>query len=177
VALTPLQQLYEQFNRLVDKPHEYNRLLASYIADIEGKVNANSVFWQDGICYSNDPSRGDLPLSTSRPVYTAGYYGQTITNSYLRVSGVTTAGDQGILMPRKGIITAAWAKSRSVGLWHLEVRRNNVPITLVSVPVVNSFGVDDQLTVDFNAGDWLQIYLYGTNVAHPIVSMEIAWTT
>jgi len=91
------------------------------------------------------------------------------------MDGVTMAGAQGFLMPRDATITAMWAKSRSTGSWNVEVRKNGIPITLVSIPVVGSFGSDSTIDVDVYAGDFLQFYLNGTAVDHPIAGVEIAW--
>jgi len=168
--IVPLQELFEELNRRIDKPIDYNHILSSWIQSF----GAQNIVFVDGMPYLPDPSRGKL-LSIGRPVLSAAYYGLNQSSRYLRMDGVTMAGAQGFLMPRDATITAMWAKSRSTGSWNVEVRKNGIPITLVSIPVVGSFGSDSTIDVDVYAGDFLQFYLNGTAVDHPIAGVEIAW--
>ncbi len=161
--------LFEDLDALIDKPHDYNSLL------VRALMQTSAAFeWSGGVAFSFDPTRGKN-LSVSRPVYNAGVYGLNHSNLYLRVAGVTTAGGAGIIVPRSATITALFAKSRSGTAWAIEVRKNDVPITLVSVPVVGGFGSDPQLDIDVDAGDTLEFYLSGSGVDHPIAGLEIAW--
>lgn len=171
---TDLKLLFEEFNRRIDKPIEFNHLLCSAIQDLYNLIAAQQIQWHDGVPYILDVSRGKT-LSTTRAIFTGGYYGLNQDSRYLRVDGVTTAVDQGLLITRDATITAMWAKSRSIGSWTHEVRRNGVPITLASVPVISSIGNDTTMSVDLDAGDILQFYMSGVGVDHPIVGVEIAW--
>lgn len=83
--------------------------------------------------------------------------------------------EQGFLIPRPATITGLWAKSRSQQAWTIEVRKNGIPITLVSVPVVTSKGYDGSIDVDLQPGDWIQLFLNGNAVEHPIACCELAW--
>jgi hypothetical protein len=171
-----LSTLLEQLDRLSDKPHEYNSLIAKLIRSLSEQTLGNLLRWQGGICYSFDPTR-QKEISIDRSTISAGTYGKGISDRYLRVDGIPSAGSQGFLVPRAGLITGLWAKSRSMGSWSIEIRKNGIPITLVSVPVISSFGIDDSLDIDVERGDWLQFYLHGQNVEHPIAALELAWRT
>jgi hypothetical protein len=165
-----IKKFFEELNERIDKPIEFNHLLSKFVNEIA----AAQVFVVGDLLFFNDPVRG-RPVSVTRSIFTGGYYGLNQSSRYLRVDGVTTAGSHGIIMPRNGIITAMTAKSRSIGAWTFEVRRNGVPITLAGIPVVSSVGNNPLLDVDFDAGDFLQFYLSGSGVDHPIVSLEVAW--
>lgn len=164
------KKFFEELVERIDKPIEYSHLIARFL----NQLAASQIVVINGIPYINDPIRGKL-VSCARTIFTGAYYGLNESSRYLRVDGVTTASSQGILMPRDGVITAMTAKSRSVGVWNFEIRKNGIPITVSGIPVIGSFGNDPTMDVDFNAGDFLQFYLNGTAVDHPIVSVEIAW--
>jgi hypothetical protein len=164
------KKFFEELVQRIDKPIEYSHLIARFLNNLA----ASQIIFVADIPYVNDPIRGKL-LSCARTILTSAYYGLNQSSRYLRISGVTSAGPQGILMPRDGTITAMTAKSRSTGVWNFEVRRNGIPITLSGIPVVSSVGSDPLMDVDFNAGDFLQFYLNGSAVDHPIASVEVAW--
>lgn len=170
----PLQELYEQFNRLVDKPHEYNRLLSSVLQDLYNSISGQSIVWDSGVPYILDPLRQKF-LSLTRAVITSGWYGNSIEDRYLRLDGVVTMGAQGFVLPRPATITGLWAKSRSNGSWNIEVRKNGIPITLASVSIAAGSGSNDTIDLNLDQGDWIQFYLDGTAVEHPIAAVELAW--
>jgi len=164
-----LQELFEELNRRIDKPIEYNHLLTGVIQQIA----AGSFFWVDGVPYVYDPLR-NKELTVGRPVVTSSYYGQNQSSRYLRMDGVTCSGN-GFLAPRKGTLTALWAKSRNTSTWAIEIKRNDNPIVLATAAIISGFGKVDQLDVDFDEGDYLQLYLNGSAVDHPIACFELAW--
>lgn len=165
-----INKLFELLGARVNNQHDYNHVISWFF----NQLSSQNIVWIDGLPYLQDPSRGKL-LSISRPVFTAGYYGLAQRHRYLRMDSVTMAGAQGLLMPRDATICAAWAKSRSAGAWSLEIRKNGIPITLIAVSIVGSFGSDTTLNIDVDAGDHIQFYMNGINVDHPIVGVELAW--
>lgn len=169
-----LQQLFEKLNQKIDKPIEYNHLLTSAIQELFDLITSSQIQWQDGVPYLQDPLRSKL-ISVPRPCFTASWPGLGVTNRYLRTDGVTTSSECGIFIPRDAVITGLWAKSRSVGNWIFEIRRNGIPITLASIPVNSGEGYDDTVDINVNQGDFLQFYLSGVNVDHPIGVVELAW--
>jgi hypothetical protein len=166
-----LQELFEELNKRIDKPIDYNHIL--------GEVLSHSFNFQgsqiDGIWYSLDPTRGKY-LSVARTILTAGQYGMNQASRYMRLNDIPMM-STGFLMPRDAVLTGIWAKSRSIGGWNIEVRKNDAPITLVSVPIINGSGADLSLNFDLSAGDVLQIYQNGSGIDFPIGALEFAWKT
>ena len=170
--IIPLQQLFEALNARIDKPIEYNHILASALA----QVGAFQIFQVDGVPYVEDPSRGKS-LSLARPHISGGFYGPNASNIYLKVDGNPTMGEVGYPIIRDATITAMWGKSRSLNNWTIEARVNGIPITVASIPVNAGYGANTQLNVDLSAGDILQFYLNGSGVKYPMCGVEIAWRT
>ena len=167
--MIPLQELFEEFNRRIDKPIEFNHLLTGVIQ----QISQGSIVWVDGTPYIQDPVRGKA-LSLSRPVITSAYFGQNQSSRYLRMDGVTASGN-GFLAPRAGTITALWAKSRDASNWTIEIRRNDSPVVLASAPISGGWGKIDLLDVNFDEGDYLQLFMNGVAIDHPIACFEFAW--
>jgi len=164
--------LYEELNRLGNEPHEYNRLLSKIIAEL--RDGGGLIQWDDGIPYIFDPLRLKW-MSLSRSPQVASYYGQNQKRRYLKFGEVPSMGEQGWHVPRKAVVTGLWAKSRSVEKWYLELRRNGIPITLASVEINGSFGNSTTLDVDLEENDWIQLFMNGTKVDHPVACVELTW--
>jgi len=165
---------FEDSNDRIDKPIDYNHLIASLFGDILDTLLEQNIIFVDGIGYHLDTSRNKF-LSVNRHFITAGAYGLTVTDRYLKVAEVPTAGDQGLRMMRAGTLTGIVAKSRSSAAWELEVRKNGVPITLVNLSVAGGGTSNPSIDVDFAEGDHIQIFAEGINISHPIVQIEYAW--
>lgn len=161
--------LFEELNKRVDKPIEYNHLITQVFAEL----TSGNISYDNGIPFLLDPTR-QKELSLSRPVITSAFYGLNQSNRYLRLDGVTASGN-GFLMPRKATITALWAKSRSEGGWAIEIRRNDSPIALSNATITDGWGKIDNLSIDLDEGDYIQLYLNGDGVDHPIACFEFAW--
>lgn len=171
------QKFFEQLQDNLDEPMIYNRLIALAINEAlrlpESELE-NLYPTVDDVMFLKDPAR-DRYISVDRFRVTASEYGTNIKDRYLKVGRVPTAGDMGIVIPKSGIITKITAKSRSTESWNLEVRKNGVAITLVSLQIISSIGWATDIDVDVNEGDALQFFVDGT-AAYPIVNCEIAWT-
>lgn len=165
---------FEDLNNAYHDPHEYNHLISQIINEILNVQLEQNIIFVDGIGYHLDTSRNKF-IAVNRHFITAGAYGLTVTDRYLKVAEVATAGDQGVKMMRKGTITGIVAKSRSTATWTLEVRKNGVPLTVVSLTVGSGGTSNESIDVDFNKDDVIQIFIDGTNVEHPIVQIEHAW--
>lgn len=161
---------YEELNRLGHDPQEYNRLLAKVIGDLQKQ----NIQWDNGVPYVFDPYTLKW-VSTARPILVSSYYGRNQSSRYLKIGEVPSAEQQGFFVPRKAIVTGLWGKSRSVGNWILELRRNGSPITLASVVISGSFGSVIGLDVELNQDDWIQLYMNGTKVDYPIAGIELSW--
>lgn len=90
--------------------------------------------------------------------------------------------NSGWRMIRDGTITAITVQSNSNSSadYTVEIRKNNLPAAILTLPVANTeLGKHvtdrDEIDVDFIAGDFLQCYLNGTSIAYPQVLIEIAW--
>jgi hypothetical protein len=167
--------LFEQLNLLVNSPREYNHLLAKTIDELCRALTAETITWDNGIPYIKDPVR-DKWISLGRTTIFAGYYGLMQCSRYMRMSGVTMAGEVGFYVPSPATITGLWGKSRSITEdWILEVRKNNIPITVVSVSIINGEGANQNINIDLDAGDYIQLYMNGSGVSHPIAVMDFAW--
>jgi hypothetical protein len=168
------EDFFQRLQNAMKQPEDYNHLLARTLNKICQAVVPDDIVWDDGVPYIHDPVR-DKFISLHRATLTSGFYGRNGKDLYLRMNDVPTAGAQGFYCPRKATITGLWAKSRSGGSWILEVRKNGVPITLVSVTITGGKGGDKNTDIDVDAGDYLQFYLNGTGVAYPIGVVELAW--
>lgn len=168
-------ELFEKLVDRIDKPIEYSRLISGLLSEIVAQNAAQQIVLIDGVPYNLDTGRQKL-LSLTRPVFQAGAHGLNVTNRYLTADGgVPTAGQQGFYVPRDATITAMWAKSRSTSPWVLEVRKNGANLTTASLSIIGSASANPQLDIDVSAGDWLQLFLVGTGVQHPIAALEMAW--
>jgi hypothetical protein len=164
-----LKTLFEQLSELIDKPHEYNHVISKILS----QVSPIDVRWYNGNPYIKDPLR-DKMLSLARPTVTASYYGQNQSSRYLKL-GVNAMSHTGFLVPRDATITAVWAKSRNSVPWALEVRKNDIPSPIFTLTMPDGKGVSDQVDVDVSAGDYVQLFLNGESVDHPLAFFEIAW--
>jgi len=167
---------FERLEERVSDPQAYNHLLSGAIADlIEMIENADaSIIFIDGYAYHYHPTIGKT-LSIEKQIITATDYGENVTNRYLRVGRVPGQGEQGVIMPRDGTIMGIRAKCRNNASWTMEVRKNGAPITVASIPIVNGDGYANLVNIDFDEGDFLQIYLNGDNISYPITQVEVAW--
>lgn len=168
------KKLFKELNDRIDKPIEFNHILSMLIQDLDARSTNGNVVWEDGVPYIEDPSRSKT-LSMSRPFVSFSRYGANLSMSYMKVGETVGAGDQGVLMPRKGTITSLVVKSRSNDNYFIEVRRNNSPSPICTVQVMGGVGISDQLDVDFEQFDNIQLFIQGSYVDHPIANLEWAW--
>lgn len=166
---------FERLQESQHQPEDYNHLIARTINEICNFVSGSGGFIQkDGVLYYVDTLRNKV-LSTNRTTPIGSYCGQNQKNRYMKFGDVVGKGNTGFLCPRAATITALWAKSRSTGSWTIEARRNDSPITLVSVGVTAGKGSNMVLDFDLNAGDYVQLFINGTGIDQPIASIELAW--
>lgn len=171
----PLQELFEELNKRIGKPDEYNHLLSGIMQEFDDRLNAGASFqWLDGVPYIFDPTRLKM-ISMSRGNQAFSRYGASLANCYLKVGDTTTSGDQGMLMPRNGTLTSLVVKSRSLNNYIVEVRKNNLSTPIASITVTSGQGISDNLNVDFNQFDNIQLFIQGIAVDHPIANLEWAW--
>lgn len=163
--------LKEQFDRLIDKPLDYNALLTKILQESNAQV---TVVLIDGVPMIVDNIRGKT-LSVARPVVQATLFGQNMSQRYLKIGEVPTQSSQGFILPRAATITGLWAKSRSLGNWTIEVRKNGLPVSLVGLAITGGQGLDPEVDFDLDAGDTLQVFANGASMSHIIAGVELAW--
>jgi hypothetical protein len=166
--------LFETLLSLIDKPYDYNQLIAKLLCQLLQAAQHQQIVIEDGVPYFWDSDRSKM-LSLARPIIRGGANGNAIDSRYLKMDDVATAGDQGFLIPRPATLTGLWGKSRSTADWTLEVRKNGSNITLASVIISSGSGQDDFIDLDLDDGDYLQFYAIGNDISHPIVALELAW--
>jgi hypothetical protein len=166
--------LFETLLSLIDKPYDYNQLIAKILCQLLQAAQQQQIVIDNGVPYFWDSDRSKM-LSLARPIIRGGAYGEAIDSRYLKMEDVATAGAQGFLIPRKATLTGLWGKSRSNGNWTLEVRKNGSAITLASVIISSGSGQDSFVDLDLDEGDFVQFFAVGNDISHPIVAMEIAW--
>jgi len=106
--------------------------------------------------------------------FSGGRQGSTITDVYLRGPGGTPMNLSGFVIPFDAKIVALSAATRDAETWVFEVRKNNNTSPIASLSVVGvERDYDDSLSVDINAGDELQFYCNGTNIAAPSGSVVV----
>lgn len=166
-------KFFEALNNTYHDPREYNHLLASIIADLLEQSDSSDIFFVGGVGYHYDSTR-DKFLSLDRNYPVAGAYGQVVKDRYLKIAEVATQGEQGLRMSRAGTILGLSVKSRSTASYFMEIRKNGIALTLVSMLVEGGGTHSSDIDIDFNEGDHLQFYLDG-EAEHPIAQLELAW--
>lgn len=167
-----LNNLFELLQNIDGSSREhYNHVLSKLFNDIA----ILDVKWINGVPYMADPLRGKL-LSVTRATQSFGYYGPNQSDRYLRLSEVTTSGN-GYMMMRDATITGLATRSRSNANYQLEIRKNDQPSPLYMLNANAGNGIADTLDIDLDAGDFVQIYLNGSAVDHPLAFLELAWRT
>lgn len=168
------ENLFEVLISKIDKPHEHMHIIAELLCKALDQAQETNIEYVGGVPMLLDPIRNKT-LSLARPIINAGDHGRNKCDQYLKLADVHTAGEQGFLIPRKATITGLWAKSRSVGSWTVEARRNNVSLTLASANITGGQGSATNVDIDLDPGDTLQIFANGDGIDHPIAAVEIAW--
>lgn len=148
---------------------EYNHI----ISKILNQMAASQIYVFDGIAYILDPIRGKY-LSTGRTQLSFGYYGPNQSSRYLRVEGVTTSGN-GWMMMRNATLTGLCTRSRSSTTYQLQIRKNDVTTPIQTIVANAGSGVSDTLDVNVNKGDYVQLFIDGTAIDHPLAFLELAW--
>jgi len=167
-----LNKLFETLQNVDGSSVEnYNHIISKLFQSI---VSGNFT-WVNGVPYIDDPLRGKK-LSLTRATQSFGYYGPNQDSRYLRLSEVTTSGN-GYMMMRDATITGLATRSRSPSAYQLEIRKNDNPNALYSLNANAGQGIADTLDIDLVAGDFVQIYLNGSSIDHPLAFLELAWRT
>jgi hypothetical protein len=97
-------------------------------------------------------------------------------NEYARI-GEFTSNQAGFRLLKNMTLVGATVQCRTAGTCTIEVRKNGVATVESSVSLVASdVASDATLDVDFTAGDEIQVYINGTSIDRPLISLIFAET-
>ena len=165
-----LNKLFESLQNTDGSSQEhYNHIISKLL----NSLSAQNIQWINGLPYLQDPLRGKL-LSLTRLTQSFNYYGPNQESRYLRLGDVVGSGN-GLIMTRNACITALTAKSRSLNSWTVEIRKNDQATPLHTLNVNAGLGIADTLDINVNAGDFVQIFINGSAIDHPLAFIELAW--
>jgi hypothetical protein len=139
--------------------------------------NGQIYYGTDGIQYVYDSSRSKW-LSVQRMTVHFGTLGDQALG-YFQLLNTIDNTKSGWVIPRNAVITAYGVQSELDKTWQLQMRKNNVAISLDALNiVVAKSGYKLNANVDLIANDMLQAYVYKTTGDKPrngLVWVEIAW--
>ena len=96
------------------------------------------------------------------------------TGTYLRGPGNVATNVAGLVVACDATIIGIGVATRGAETWTAEVEKNNLGVTLASLSIsAAQRGSRFDLNVDVDAGDELQIYCNGTNIADPVVTVYL----
>lgn len=100
----------------------------------------------------------------------------TNTNEYARTSSGFVSNLSGFRLMRNATLVGISVQNVGNQTWTARVRKNGNSTNLASLAVSNSSGAQDvTLNVDFVAGDSVSIFIEGTNVNRPVITLEFAY--
>lgn len=113
-------------------------------------------------------------LSVSSTQYSFARDKSKVSDVYLEtVGGISSSLTGYALIHDATLIGISLSGARDDQTWDAEVRKNNVLAPLLVAPLANSFEAHDStLDVDFDAGDRIQVFCAGTNIARPLVTLQ-----
>lgn len=165
-----LNKLFETLQNVDGSSQEhYNHVIAKLLQ----QLGSSQLYVFGDISYILDPIRGKY-LSTARPQQTFSYFGMNQKSRYLKIGEVVGVGN-GWLMMRKATITGLTIKARNNVNFTIEIRKNDNPALLWSINANAGQGISDMLDIDVEKGDFLQLFINGTAIDHPVAHLELAW--
>jgi len=95
------------------------------------------------------------------------------TNQYLRGAGDTPSNLNGFVLPFDAtLVGKSMSEDVNTQTWTAEVRRNDSVTILDSLTITNQYENHDYTNdIDFNEGDRVQVYLNGTSINYPSVTL------
>jgi hypothetical protein len=97
------------------------------------------------------------------------------SNEYARI-GQFTSNNAGGRLIQNATLVGISVQTAASSTWNARVRKNGVVTDLATLALTASAGSQDgTLNVDFNAGDQVQVYLDGTGINRPLVTLEFAY--
>jgi hypothetical protein len=136
-------------------------------------VKLSDVYITNGELVFKDPTRANKILSSNQLSFSVGRNATNVTNSYLEFVGIFS-NQTGYVLPYDctlvGIgMTSNYGASQT---WTAEVRKNAVATAINSLTITASDkNYDSTLNTDYNIGDVIQIYLNGTGISRPSITL------
>jgi len=128
----------------------------------------------DGILYAYDDSRSKWLSVDRNEISWARNYSLT-TNEYLRAHS-SPSSNNGYRMIRDATITAIAAQTNASGSWSLLILKNDGVVSIAFITLSSETGKHaTNINVDVDEGDFIQAYCLGSNINHPLGSIEFAW--
>lgn len=129
----------------------------------------------DGSLYIYDVTRAKWLSSETLP-FSFALSGTGNNGVYLGYSGVTSS-LTGVKMPFDGTIVIVTAESSGQNANKgFEIRKTTANTTIFTFNLVNYTYTNSTLNIDFNAGDYLNVFSNTTaNTANPIVNIFVKW--
>ena len=136
-------------------------------------TNTSGIFYSGGEVYMTDDTRADKKLSVSLIQQTFGRNNANATNQYMRtVDGVPSNLSSFVLPYDATLVGIGMSGSDPTDTWTAEVRRNGSATILDSLQIVTATtNTDMTKNTDLVAGDVVQLYMTGTGVAYPHVTL------
>jgi hypothetical protein len=165
-----LNKLFESLQNTDGSSQEhYNHI----VSKLFGQIAGSQIFVFDTIAYILDPIRGKY-LSTARINQEFSYYGQNQSSRYLKVGAVVSSGN-GFLVMRDACITGVCTRSRNNQTYQLQIRKNDQITSLHTLNANAGVGIADTLDIDLDKGDYVQLFIDGNSIDHPVAFLELAW--
>lgn len=98
---------------------------------------------------------------------------QNVTNQYLELEGAVPSNLNGFVLPFNAtLVGISMAEYLNTQTWTAEVRRNGVVTILDSLTITNQYSNHTyDSDTDLNEGDRIQLYLNGTSIDYPHVTL------
>lgn len=142
-----------------------------------GTANQYPVSMIGGILavYDKTNSRNKFLSVNRQYMYFWGRDSNNNTNEYAR-AGDFTSNQGGPVLMRNATLVGISAKTNGAETWTVRVRKNGVVTNLASLALSAVDKAQDiTLNIDFNAGDDIEVYIDGTRINRPIITLEFAY--
>jgi len=108
-------------------------------------------------------------------IYFTGRDNANNNNEYARCCGTFTCNQSSARLIRNMTLIGASIQTNGAETWNMRVRKNGVVTNVYSLAATAVAGAKDQAAnIDFNADDVIQVYIDGTQVDRPFITLEFA---
>lgn len=97
------------------------------------------------------------------------------TNEYARLASAFTSNQSSARLINDMTLIGMSIQTTGAETWTARVRKNGVATNLASLVAVTQSGVQSAtVNIDFNAGDKIDVYIDGTSIDRPVITLEFA---